>query len=119
MAAVEQAQLHRLERRDIGDELRAGVFPARARAGEAVLDDPRDERLGDDRRGIGNAEKPRGLGHIVVRRRGHDAIDHRARKRHVRADPLRERGIDGLRVGTHDALDGAPVVRKIVAAERP
>ena len=45
MAAVQQAQLHRLERRDVGDELRAIVLPRRPRAGEAVLDHPLPERL--------------------------------------------------------------------------
>jgi hypothetical protein len=40
VAAVQDPQLHRLERRHIGHELGAGVFPARARTGEAIFDDP-------------------------------------------------------------------------------
>ena len=100
VAAVQEAQLHRLERRDVGDELRAGVLPARARAGEAVLDHPLRVRLGDDRRGVGDAEQPRGLGDVGVGRRRHDAIDHRARERR-RCAPIHSAsdGIGGLREG--------------------
>ena len=55
---VQQAQLHRLERRDVVDELRAGVFPARPRRAEAVLDDPLPERLGRHRRFVVHAGQP-------------------------------------------------------------
>src|SRR4029434_9855395 len=40
VAAVQQAKLHRLERRHVGDELRAGIFPPWPRRAETVLDDP-------------------------------------------------------------------------------
>ncbi len=52
VAGVQKAQLHRLEGRDVGDELRAGVFPRRARRSEAVLDHPLPVRLGHDRRRV-------------------------------------------------------------------
>ncbi len=62
MAAVEQAQLHHFERRDIRNELRAGVLPRRPRAGEAILDDPLAERFRRDGSFVAHAEQPFGFG---------------------------------------------------------
>ncbi len=117
MAAVQQAQLHRLERRDVGDELRPVVLPRGPRAGEAILDHPLPERLEHDRRGVRESGAARRFGDVGRRRRGHDAIDHRRGKRDVARDPVRQRGIGGVRERGHDPRDDASVVRKIVAAD--
>ena len=87
-------------------------------AGEAILDHPLAERLGDDRRRVVHAEQPRRLGDVGVGRRRHDAVDHRATETStLRADPLRERRIDGAARTRARALDHAPVVRQVVAAD--
>ncbi len=117
VAAVQQAQLHRLERRDVGDELGAVVLPARARGDEAVLDHPLPERLEDDRNRIGEPELTRDVGDVGVGRRRHDAVDHRRRERDVATDPVRERRVAGLRERDDDRLDHAAVVREVVAAD--
>ena len=80
VAAVQEAQLHRLERRDVGDDLRAVVLPCGTRAGEAVLDHPLPERLEHDRRRVGQSGEARGLGNVGRGRRGNDPVDHRRRK---------------------------------------
>ena len=60
MAAVQQTQLHRFERRDVGDHARPRPPTPDAAAAKAILDHPIAERLGDDRRAIGDAEQVRG-----------------------------------------------------------
>jgi len=64
MAAVQQAQLHRLERKDVAHELCAGVLPRRPRGAEAVFDDPLAERLGRHRRVVLQAREAFRLGDV-------------------------------------------------------
>ena len=117
MAAVQQPQLHRLERSDVVGELGADGLPRRSLGREAVLDHPLPERLGHDRHRVVDAEEARRLGDVGRRGRRHDPVDHRARERHVTADPVGERRVDGLRERADHALDQVPVVRKVVAAD--
>ena len=86
VAAVEQPQLHRLERRDVGDELRARALPRRARRRRSG---PRSPTAGTARTTTGAAScTPSArvdLGDVGVGRRRHDAVDHRRRERDVAA----------------------------------
>ena len=89
VAAVEQPQLHRLERRDVGDELRAGLFP---RAGAARRSGPRSptgrtaRRRPAPRRARRAARSTSAMSASVVA--GHDAVDHRARETRRARDPV-------------------------------
>ena len=56
MAAVEDADLHQLERGDVGDELHADLLEGRAAGGEGVLEHPLPELLAEHRPGIVDAE---------------------------------------------------------------
>ena len=96
MAAVQQPQLHRLERRDVGDELAPRVLPApaaRRRSG------PRSPTAGTARPTTGaascDAEQARRLGDVGVAsspaRSGRPSCDGNV---DVAADPVGERRVD-------------------------
>ena len=116
MARIQQAELHRLERHDIGDELRAADFPARSRRNERVLDHPLLEWLKDNRRGIVHPERCVVVANVRRGRRRDDSIDHCRRKRRVLFDPCGKRPIARLRKRRDETTQDAAVVRKVVAA---
>ena len=117
MAAIEKAQLHHLERRDIGNELRAGVLPRGTRASEAVFDDPLAERLGRNRRRVVHAEQAIRFRQVGARRRRHDPVDHRAWEGYVGADPPGERRIAFMRECCDQTFHHPSVVRQVVATD--
>ena len=84
---------------------------------EAILDHPLAERLGDDRRGVLDAEARRDRGAVLVGRRGRDAVDHRGGKRDLVADVAGKRAIAQRGEARRRCRDGAAVVRKVVAAQ--
>src|SRR3546814_8074920 len=77
MRAVEHSQFRRLIRRNVGDELSANRLPARARAGEIILDHPLAEAFGDHGALIARAEGGFDGGAVGIGCRGDDAVDHR------------------------------------------
>ncbi len=117
MCAVEQAELHLLEGRDLRNELRAGPLPGRARCCEAVLDHPLTERLAADRRGILDAQPARDRGDVFGRGRRHDAIDHGRRERDLALDPGRKAVVAQSREGEHDGAQRPAVLGQIIAAD--
>ncbi len=117
MARVQQPELHQFVRLDVCDELGSRSFPRRAPLREVVLDDPLEERLGDDRPGLVRAEAPRDLGAVGLRRRRRDPVDHRRGEGDLGLDPVRELriGLPG-EAGHRRAGDGA-VVLDVVAGQ--
>lgn len=118
MGAVEQAELHELVGRDVGDELGADILPGGAAAGEAVLDDPLGEGFGENGPGIDHAGGVAEFGGVGRGGDGGNAVDHRAGEADLAFDPAGEglvlhggQGEDGV------AEDGA-VVLDVVAGEQ-
>ena len=62
----------------------------RAAVGEAVLDDPLAEILGDEGDLVGQTARRIQARCVLRRHRGRDAVDKRVRKRHVGIDPSAE-----------------------------
>src|SRR5438132_3510820 len=116
MTAVEQAELHRLERRDVANELRACALPGGPPRDEVILDRPLPERLVHDRRRIVQPEHGIVLGDVGVGRRRYDTVDHGRGKARVVLDPTGERRIARLSECDDQAVHECPVVRKVVAA---
>ncbi len=91
MACVQQAQLHRLVRVNVGDDLHADFFERRPTIAEGVFDDPLPERLSYHGPGIHDAECLGHHGPVGIGGLGRDAINHRIRETNVRIDPRGER----------------------------
>src|SRR3954451_8424103 len=80
MAAVQQAELHRLVRSHVRDDLHADLFQWRPAVAGLILEHPLLERFGNYRPGV---EDPEALGHhgsISLRGLRRDAIDHSVRE---------------------------------------
>jgi hypothetical protein len=112
---VEQPQLALFERRDVVDEHRTGLLPARPTAGEVPAEHPLGERLGGHRARVVHAELPAyDVGGVGGRVRG-DAVDHGRDERDRAGDPLRQIRFDALGHLGHDRLDGRAVAGEVVA----
>ena len=81
VAAVEDADLHQLERTHVGDELDADLLERRPPRAEPVLEHPLAERLAEHRPGVVDAVALAQKRALRVRRRRRDAVDHRVGKR--------------------------------------
>ena len=84
MRGIQQAQLHRLERRHVANELDAVARPVRTAGGEPILDDPLRETFGADRTIVAQPGQRQRLIAIGRHRGRHDPVDHRVRA----GDPL-------------------------------
>ena len=91
MAGVEQAQLGRLPRGDVGAEQRPGFLPRGPARGEVVLDDPLHEGFGHHGGLVPEAEFT--FDGVKVTRRGgrHHPVHHGAREGHVGVQPGQQR----------------------------
>ena len=117
VAAVQDADLHVLERGDVGHELGADLLEGRAAGGETVLDHPLDEVLAEHRPGVLDAELVAGDRPLAVGGRRRDAVDHAVGEGDVVADPAGELGsCASARPRTALRGDDA-VVRDVVAGE--
>ena len=118
VAAVQQAQLHRLERRDVGGELRARR-PPRAAARPANRSSITHWAKGSATTGAASATPRRAAASatsaaVVAGTMRSTIVFGNAT---LDADPLGERGVARLRERADDPFDGAAVVRKVVAAD--
>ena len=112
---VEHADLHRLVVVDPVGEGGADALPGRTPGAELVLDDPLAEVLVRDGHRVVDAEPVRqrklpGTG------RGHDAVDHRIRKRAVRVDPPGKVRIGRPGERDHGLAQNRAVALNVVAA---
>ena len=97
MAAVEDADLHQLEGRDVRDELHADLFQRRPPVVEAVLEHPLPERLAEHRPVVADAEFALEDLALALAGGGRDAVDHAVRKGDVLRDPAGEVLVDQAR----------------------
>ena len=112
MRAVEQAQLHLLERPDVAHHGDAELFPGRPPGGKLVLDHPLAERLGHHRPGVLDAERLRNPRAVGIGRRRHDAVDHARRAGHVLGDMAGKR-----RIAKRGELDEQAVQRRAIGGK--
>ncbi|CAM3697551.1 hypothetical protein TSOC111612_09585 [Tsukamurella ocularis] len=112
---VEEAQLHELVRRDVVDNLHAGVLESRSPGAEGVLEHPLGVRLGHHGPAVVDARPRRDLGAQAVGRRRGDPVDHRVGEAHVLGDPVRKTGIGQAGEGGEGALRDVPVALDVVA----
>lgn len=114
---VQDADLRFFVRVHVVHQLRAGQLPARAAGREAVLDHPLDEGFGHHGAGVVDAgRRAHAFAHVRGRAR-RDAIDHRARRRHVRIEPREQRGFATLlEERAHPGAKARAVVAQVVAA---
>ncbi len=118
MRAVEHAQLRGLIGRDVGHQFGASSFPARARAGEIILDHPLAESFGDHRALVACAERGFDRGAVGVGRGGDDAVDHRRGTGAFAIEPRRQVGVIGGEIFAHQTAQHRAIAREIVAAEQ-
>ena len=94
MATVEHAQLGVFIRLGMRHQGCASILPPRAGASEAVFDDPMAERLCHHWPGVIHAQLMGNSEAVLVRRFGHDAVDHRIGKRAELRDPCGQLAIN-------------------------
>ncbi len=115
MAAVEDADLHQLEGRDVVDELHADLFQRRPPVGEIVLQHPLHERFAEHRPVVLEAEFLGEDRALAVGRRRRDAVDHGVRKGDVVVHPAGEILLDQLRQPDNRVRRDMAVVGDVVA----
>ncbi len=111
MAAVEDADLHQLVRRDIGHELYAHLFQRWTSGGEMILHHPLLEFFAEDWPVVVNAEFIRQQIDFTFAGRRRNAVHHRIRERDIGMDPvgefrIRKPGQSAHRVFCHMAVSG-------------
>ncbi len=116
--AVEHAQLCRFVRGDVIDDLRAVVLPSRARPGEAILDDPLAERLGEHRAFIAQADTGFEFGNVGLGRGRDDAVNHAVGRGATGAEPFGESGGIGGKPLAHQPSQLLAIAGQVVAAEQ-
>jgi hypothetical protein len=116
VAAVEDANLHQLKGRDVGDELDADLLQCRPPLREIVLEHPLPELLAEDRPAILHPELVARDGPFAIGRGRRDAVDHGIGKGHVLVDPVGEARVRKPRQANHGIGRDVAVVGDIVAA---
>ena len=101
VAAIEDADLHVLERRDVADELHADLFERRAAGREMVLEHPLAEAFAEHRPIVGDAEIVGEQLALAIAGGGGDAVDHAVGEGDVVRDPGGEFGIEQLGEADH------------------
>ncbi len=117
MRAVQQAQLGALESGDVARDRHADRCPIGLRSAHAFLDHPLRERFALHGPPIDDAEP---LGDDVAQRCiscRRDAVDHRARERHLVCDPACDAGIVLARELGDGTSQTRAVVGEVVAAD--
>ena len=126
VAGVEQAQLGRLPRGDVGAEQRPGLLPGRPVPGEVVLDDPLHKGFGHHGGLVPEPEFTFDGVKVAVRGGRHHPVHHGAGEGHVGVQPGQQRPGFGVGKGGGERADQGsgqlPVARQVVArddGERP
>ena len=115
VAAVEDADLHQLVRRDIRGEGRADRLQRRPPRRKPVLDDPLPEFLAEHRPVVFDTPAIAQDRAFAVGGGGRDTVDHRIGESDVRPDPAREFRIGEFRNARDGVFANAAVAGNVVA----